>query len=62
MIIEGFISFYSIGLKTVITELPSSNYATVGTICKKITHRLTSAISKQTDESVQLEALDILGP
>ncbi|XP_077972104.1 cullin-associated NEDD8-dissociated protein 1-like [Styela clava] len=51
----------SIGLKTVITELPTSNYGTVGTICKKITNRLTSAISKQTDESVQLEALDILG-
>lgn len=30
-------------------------------ICKKITNRLTAAISKQEDVSVQLEALDILG-
>jgi len=33
----------------------------VGNICKKITGRLTAAISKQKDVSVQLEALDILG-
>lgn len=29
-------------------------------VCKKITGRLTSAIAKQEDVSVQLEALDIL--
>ncbi|CAK8675597.1 unnamed protein product [Clavelina lepadiformis] len=51
----------SIGLKTVITELPQSNVTMLANICKKITNRLTSAISKQTDVSVQLEALDILG-
>ncbi|XP_052763076.1 cullin-associated NEDD8-dissociated protein 1-like [Mya arenaria] len=51
----------SIGLKTVISELPPSSTALAASICKKITGRLTSAISKQEDMSVQLEALDILG-
>uniref|UniRef100_A0A8C4NH41 Cullin-associated and neddylation-dissociated 1 n=1 Tax=Eptatretus burgeri TaxID=7764 RepID=A0A8C4NH41_EPTBU len=53
----------SIGLKTVIGELPpaSSGSALAATVCKKITGRLTSAISKQEDVSVQLEALDIMG-
>lgn len=51
----------SIGLKTVISELPPSSTALAASICKKITGRLTSAISKQEDVSVQLEALDILG-
>ncbi|XP_071151834.1 cullin-associated NEDD8-dissociated protein 1-like [Mytilus edulis] len=51
----------SIGLKTVISELPPSSTALASSICKKITGRLTSAISKQEDMSVQLEALDILG-
>lgn len=51
----------SIGLKTVISELPPSNTALAASICKKITGRLTSAIAKQADVSVQLEALDILG-
>lgn len=51
----------SIGLKTVIQELPQGNAAMVGNICKKITGRLTSAITKQRDVPVQLEALDILG-
>lgn len=50
----------SIGLKTVISELPPSSTALAANICKKITGRLTSAISKE-DVSVQLEALDILG-
>ncbi|XP_052260170.1 cullin-associated NEDD8-dissociated protein 1-like isoform X7 [Dreissena polymorpha] len=51
----------SIGLKTVIIELPPSSTALAASICKKITGRLTSAITKQEDMSVQLEALDILG-
>nr|CAB3227534.1 cullin-associated NEDD8-dissociated protein 1 [Phallusia mammillata] len=51
----------SIGLKTVIIELPQANVGLVGNICRKITGRLTSAIAKQKDVSVQLEALDILG-
>lgn len=50
----------SIGLKIVISELPPSSTSLAGSICKKITGRLTSAISKE-DVSVQLEALDILG-
>lgn len=51
----------SIGLKTVISELPPSAHALAASICKKITPRLTAAIAKQEDVSVQLEALDILG-
>jgi cullin-associated NEDD8-dissociated protein 1 len=51
----------SIGLKTVISELPPSSTTLAASICKKITTRLTNAISKQEDVSVQLEALDILG-
>ncbi|XP_050418505.1 cullin-associated NEDD8-dissociated protein 1 [Patella vulgata] len=51
----------SIGLKTVISELPPSSTTLAANICKKITGRLTSAIAKQEDVSVQLEALDILG-
>ncbi|XP_064651957.1 cullin-associated NEDD8-dissociated protein 1-like [Lineus longissimus] len=50
----------SIGLKTVISELPPSSTVLAGNICKKITSRLTSAITKQDDVPVQLEALDIL--
>ncbi|XP_026962751.1 cullin-associated NEDD8-dissociated protein 1 isoform X3 [Sagmatias obliquidens] len=52
----------SIGLKTVIGELPpaSSGSALAANVCKKITGRLTSAIAKQEDVSVQLEALDIM--
>lgn len=50
----------SIGLKTVISELAPTSTALAASICKKITGRLTSAISKQEDVSVQLEALDIL--
>ncbi|XP_076457085.1 cullin-associated NEDD8-dissociated protein 1-like [Babylonia areolata] len=51
----------SIGLKTVISELPPSSTTLAASICKKITGRLTNAIAKQEDVSVQLEALDILG-
>jgi len=50
----------SIGLKTVISELAPTSTALASSVCKKITPRLTSAISKQEDVSVQLEALDIL--
>ncbi|XP_035214585.1 cullin-associated NEDD8-dissociated protein 1-like [Stegodyphus dumicola] len=50
----------SIGLKTVISELPPTSTQLVSSICKKITGRLSNAISKQEDVSVQLEALDIL--
>lgn len=34
--------------------------ALAANVCKKITGRLTSAIAKQEDVSVQLEALDIM--
>uniref|UniRef100_A0A8P4K735 TATA-binding protein interacting (TIP20) domain-containing protein n=1 Tax=Dicentrarchus labrax TaxID=13489 RepID=A0A8P4K735_DICLA len=47
----------SMGLKTVIAELPLSSSASV---CKKITSQLIGAMGKQEDVSVQLEALDIL--
>ncbi|MGH0183975.1 UNVERIFIED_CONTAM: hypothetical protein FKN15_013747 [Acipenser sinensis] len=52
----------SMGLKTVIAELPpaSTGSALTANVCKKITAQLTGAISKQEDVSVQLEALDIL--
>ncbi|XP_071033153.1 cullin-associated NEDD8-dissociated protein 1 isoform X2 [Parasteatoda tepidariorum] len=50
----------SIGLKTVISELSPTSTNLVATICKKITGRLSNAIAKQEDISVQLEALDIL--
>ncbi|KAL8589566.1 Cullin-associated NEDD8-dissociated protein 1 [Nucella lapillus] len=42
-------------------ELPPSATTLAASICKKITGRLTNAIAKQEDVSVQLEALDILG-
>ena len=50
----------SIGLKTVISELPLGSSALVANVCKRITGRLSSAIEKQKDVSVQLEALDIV--
>ncbi|KAL7986164.1 hypothetical protein Chor_011330 [Crotalus horridus] len=52
----------SIGLKTVISELPppSTGSTVTANVCKKITAQLTGAIGKQEDVSVQLEALDIL--
>ncbi|KAJ9581800.1 hypothetical protein L9F63_003869 [Diploptera punctata] len=43
----------SIGLKTVISELPMASSALAANVCKRITGRLSSAIEK-------LEALDIL--
>ncbi|NXX80242.1 CAND1 protein, partial [Urocolius indicus] len=52
----------SIGLKTVISELPpaATGKGMTANVCKKITAQLTGAIGKQEDVSVQLEALDIL--
>lgn len=52
----------SIGLKTVIAELPppSTGSTMTANVCKKITAQLTGAVGKQEDVSVQLEALDIL--
>uniref|UniRef100_A0A669B2X9 TATA-binding protein interacting (TIP20) domain-containing protein n=1 Tax=Oreochromis niloticus TaxID=8128 RepID=A0A669B2X9_ORENI len=52
----------SMGLKTVIAELPltSSGLTLTGSVCKKITSQLIGAMGKQDDVSVQLEALDIL--
>ncbi|XP_065063161.1 cullin-associated NEDD8-dissociated protein 1-like [Rhopilema esculentum] len=50
----------SIGLKTVISELPPASTGLSSSICKRITGRLTETISKIEDQSVQLEALDIL--
>nr|CAG4644545.1 EOG090X00HY [Leptodora kindtii] len=50
----------SIGLKTVISELPLTASAMAASVCKRITGRLSSTIAKQEDVSVQLEALDIL--
>lgn len=52
----------SMGLKTVIAELPLSAAGLNLTVavCKKITSQLIGAMGKQEDVSVQLEALDIL--
>lgn len=46
----------SIGLKTVINELPPASSSLAITICKK----LTGPVAKQDDVSVQLEILDIM--
>ncbi|XP_012274263.1 cullin-associated NEDD8-dissociated protein 1 [Orussus abietinus] len=50
----------SIGLKTVISELPLGSTDLAENVCKRIIGRLSSAIEKQEDVSVQLEALDIV--
>lgn len=49
----------SIGLKTVISELPQNSTSLVPNVCQRITGKLSNAI-KMDDISVQLEALDIL--
>lgn len=49
----------SIGLKTVISELPQTSNSLAPNVCSRITGKLSSAIEKE-DVSVQLEALDIL--
>ena len=51
----------SIGLKTVINELPLTTPTLAASVCKTMTGRLSAAIAQQNDVSVQLEALDILG-
>lgn len=43
------------GLKTVISELPPSSTALAASICKKITGRLTSAISKVGKSKIDME-------
>uniref|UniRef100_A0A8L0DR57 Cullin-associated and neddylation-dissociated 2 (putative) n=1 Tax=Oncorhynchus mykiss TaxID=8022 RepID=A0A8L0DR57_ONCMY len=53
----------SMGLKTVIAELPPCSLpgqSLTANVCKKITSQLIGAMGKQEDVSVQLEALDIL--
>ncbi|XP_046445430.1 cullin-associated NEDD8-dissociated protein 1-like [Daphnia pulex] len=50
----------STGLKTVISELPLTASGMAASVCKRITGCLNTAIAKQEDVSVQLEALDIL--
>uniref|UniRef100_A0A3B1K374 Cullin-associated and neddylation-dissociated 2 (putative) n=1 Tax=Astyanax mexicanus TaxID=7994 RepID=A0A3B1K374_ASTMX len=52
----------SMGLKTVIAELPpaSAGLCLTANVCKKITSQLIGAMGKQDDVPVQLEALDIL--
>ncbi|XP_046881587.1 cullin-associated NEDD8-dissociated protein 2 isoform X1 [Hypomesus transpacificus] len=52
----------SMGLKTVIAELPpsSSGLTLTASVCKKITSQLIGAMGKQEDVTIQLEALDIL--
>lgn len=49
----------SIGLKTVISELPQTPNSLAPNVCQRITGKLSAAIEKE-DVSVQLEALDIL--
>ncbi|XP_046857896.1 cullin-associated NEDD8-dissociated protein 1-like [Xenia sp. Carnegie-2017] len=52
----------SIGLKTVICELPTASSSPLASnIAKRITGRLTVSVLKSSDVSVLLEALDILG-
>lgn len=50
----------SIGLKTVISELPLGSNEVAENVCRRITGKLSTAIEKQGDVSVQLEALDII--
>ncbi|KAH8389456.1 cullin-associated NEDD8-dissociated protein 1 [Drosophila serrata] len=49
----------SIGLKTVIAELPQSSNSLAPNVCQRITGKLSTAIEKE-DVSVKLESLDIL--
>ncbi|KAL1115704.1 hypothetical protein AAG570_005994 [Ranatra chinensis] len=50
----------SIGLKTVISELPLASAGLAANVCRRITGKLSWAIDVQEDVSVKLEALDIL--
>lgn len=51
----------SIGLKTVINELPLTTQSLAASVCKTMVGRLGAAVAQREDVSVQLEALDILG-
>ncbi|XP_067622411.1 cullin-associated NEDD8-dissociated protein 1 isoform X2 [Eurosta solidaginis] len=57
--IEQLRDISSIGLKTVILELPQSSNSLAPNVCQRITGKLNDAIEKE-DVSVKLEALDIL--
>lgn len=50
----------SIGLKTVISELPPSSNELVSLISNNMTKRLIAAVTQKKDVTIQLEALDIL--
>lgn len=52
------VKYFSFNFTAYISVLAGS--ALAASVCKKITGRLTSAIAKQEDVSVQLEALDIM--
>ncbi|KAJ6648464.1 Cullin-associated NEDD8-dissociated protein 1 [Pseudolycoriella hygida] len=49
----------SIGLKTVISEMPQHSNSLAPNVCQRITGKLSNAIEKE-DVSVKLEALDIM--
>ena len=52
----------SIGLKTVIGGLPASSASSLAAnICRRVTGKLTSTVTKTDVVSVQLDALEILG-
>uniref|UniRef100_A0A0K8UC02 Cullin-associated NEDD8-dissociated protein 1 n=3 Tax=Bactrocera latifrons TaxID=174628 RepID=A0A0K8UC02_BACLA len=57
--VEQLRDISSIGLKTVILELPQASNSLAPNVCRRITGKLNSAIEKE-DVSVKLEALDIL--
>lgn len=57
--IEQLRDISSIGLKTVISELPQTSNSLAPNVCQRITGKLSNAIEKE-DVSVKLEALDIL--
>ncbi|KAH8397595.1 hypothetical protein KR215_000143 [Drosophila sulfurigaster] len=57
--VEQLRDISSIGLKTVIAELPQSSNSLAPNVCQRITGKLSIAIEKE-DVSVKLESLDIL--
>lgn len=57
--VEQLRDISSIGLKTVISELPQTCNSLAPNVCQRITGKLSNAIEKE-DVSVKLEALDIL--
>lgn len=57
--VEQLRDISSIGLKTVISELPQTSNSLAPNVCQRITGKLSNAIEKE-DVSVKLEALDIL--